>query len=211
MLTAESTKDWGPDANIYKCTGIPDDEECIPLSSTGTLDASTVLRLSCFDTSQSKWTSDIGRDIYLRGLTDFENALRAKGTVANIDNVECSFDDGFNTSDYGASCINLDNDQHTYWNGPNTPGGWALFSGSAAMQNTLRHCNSGSVTKSLLRVYVGRPSLAQTPSVSNPSYQIISVSLQPQSSTPIFTQQLDLILAQGSPTEVSLAFNQSSC
>ena len=38
-----------------------------------------------------------------------------------------------------------------------------------------------------------------------------SVSLQPQSSTPIFTQQLDLILSQGSPTEVNVALNWCFC
>ena len=145
MLTAKSTKDLGPDANIDDYTGIPDDEQCISLNSTGTIHASTVRILLCFDTSKSKWTSRIGCDIYLRGFTDFENVLRAVGTVANIDNIWCSLDEGFNTSKFGASRVNADNDRYTYWNVPNKLpcqySGWALFTGSAGQQNAPRHCN----------------------------------------------------------------------
>ena len=145
MLIANSTKDWGPDANIYKCTCIPNDKQCILIYSTCKSDASTVIRFSCFDTSKSKWRSKIDRDIYLRGLTDFENALRAVGTVTNMYNVECSFDEGFNTSKLDANCVNADNDRHTYWNWPNklhcqNPC-YELFSGSAGQQNALYHCN----------------------------------------------------------------------
>ena len=88
ILTEANSKDWGPDGDIYEYTDIPDDKQCIPLYPTDTIDVNIVLILLCFDTSKSKLKRKNGCDIYLRGITDFENALRAVDTVTNINNIE---------------------------------------------------------------------------------------------------------------------------
>ena len=138
-----------------------------------------MLILLCFDTSKSKLTRKNGRDIYLRGLTDFENALRVVDTVTTINNIEWSFDEGLKTFKFDANWVNADKNRHTCWNRPNKMPGqylcWVLFSGSAGQKNTLHHCNRKHVIYLILCIYVRHPSLIQTPSVINRSHQMICV------------------------------------
>ena len=133
----DATTRWGVDADLYTChdKGTGPDDLCIPMSSMA-LDSNTVFRLACYSLEQERWSDEWGRDIFVRGLTDIHHAFTPRGTIANYDGIECSFNEDFSDSVTGRTCLANEDDGHTYWQGAVHSWGWGFMHGQL-----LRHCD----------------------------------------------------------------------